>query len=163
MLSRTARKQKKAAVAPKSIQNRRARYDYAIEDTLEAGIALVGTEVKSLYHGKGNLTDAYCRVVNGEMWLLNFDIEPYEKTAHFGHERRRDRKLLMHRKQIDTWQRKSLEKGFTLIPLAVFFNDKGRVKVQIALARGKAQYDKRESIAKDDARREVDRARTGRD
>lgn len=155
-------KSKKESQAPKSIQNRKARFDYAIEDTYEAGIELVGSEVKSLFLGKGNLTDAYCRVHRNELWLYSFDIEPYDKASHFGHERRRDRKLLMHRREINVLDRKQMEKGFALIPLAVYFNDKGRVKVQIGLGRGKAQHDKRHSIAKDETRREADRIRKGK-
>src|SRR5437016_2414250 len=95
--------------APASIQNRRARYDYHFLETFEAGIALAGSEVKSLYLGRAHLTDAYCKVVDGELFLANLDIEPYEKAAHFQPERRRDRKLLMHRKEIDTIERKSQE------------------------------------------------------
>jgi SsrA-binding protein len=152
---------KKESVAPKSIQNRRARYDYAIEDNLEAGIALAGSEVKSLYHGRANLTDAYCRIVNGELWLINMDIEPYDKASVFGHERRRDRKLLAHRKEINVLDRKVMEKGMALIPLAVYFKN-GRVKVDVGLGRGKAQYDKRKSIEEKDTRREMDRLRSAR-
>lgn len=149
---------KKSSEAPKSIQNRKARFDYSIEDSIEAGMVLLGTEVKSLYLGKGNLTDAFCRVINGEMWLINFDVEPYDKATHFQHERRRDRKLLMHKKQIELYARKAQEKGFTLVPLSVYFKD-GRIKVEVALGRGKANYDKRTAIAKDDTRREIERAR----
>ncbi len=155
-------KDKNKAEAPKSIQNRKARFDYAISDEVEAGVALQGSEVKSLYLGKGHLNDAYCRVVNGEMFLLNMDVEPYEQASVFAHERRRDRKLLLHRREIDQLERKVMEKGFTLIPLSVYFNDKGRVKVRIGLGRGKANYDKRESLAKDDTRREADRIRSGK-
>jgi len=148
---------KKEAKEPRSIQNRKARYDFAIQEEVEAGIALVGSEVKSLYLGRGHLTDAFCRVINGEMFLLNMDIEPYDKATVFQHDRRRDRKLLLHRKQIETLDRKSMEKGYTLVPLAVYFNQKGRVKVRLALGKGKAEYDKRDQIARDDARREVAR------
>jgi SsrA-binding protein len=145
---------------PRSIQNRRARYDYAIQETFEAGIALVGSEVKSLYLGRGHLSDAYCRVVNHELWLFSVDVEPYEKASVFAHDRRRDRKLLMHRKEIDTLERKSMEKGLAIIPLALYFKH-GRVKVEIGLGRGKSAYDKRDKIAKDDVRREVSRIRQG--
>ncbi len=155
-------KDKKKAEAPRSIQNRKARYDYAISDEVEAGIALQGSEVKSLYLGKAHLNDAYCRVVNGEMFLLNMDVEPYAQASVFAHERRRDRKLLLHRREIDQLERKVMEKGFTLIPLSVYFNDQGRVKVKVGLGRGKANYDKRDSIAKEDARRETDRVRAGK-
>ena len=146
---------------PGSIQNRRARFDYHIEDTYEAGIELVGSEVKSLFLGRANLTDGYCRVINGQLFLINMDIDPYDKAvAAFMVDRRRDRRLLMHRREIDLLERKSQEKGFTLLPLSVYFNKRGRVKVQIGLGRGKAHYDKREKIAKDDERREVERARS---
>jgi SsrA-binding protein len=149
---------KKAAAkenrAPASMSNRRARYDYHFIETHEAGISLAGSEVKSLYLGRGHLTDAYCKIVSGEMMIINLDIEPYEKAAHFQPDRRRDRKLLLHRREIDTLERKSLEKGLTIIPSRIYFKN-GRVKVEIALARGRAQYDKREKIEKDEARREA--------
>ena len=151
--------EKKASGAPRSIQNRRARYDYAILESTEAGIVLVGSEVKSLFNGLGHLTDAYCRILNGEMFLLNADIEPYDKASVFQHERRRDRKLLMHRKEINVFERKSLEKGLALIPLAIYFKN-GKVKVEVGLGRGKAEYDKRGKIAQQDERREVERARS---
>lgn len=156
-----AKKNKKDSKAPASVQNRKARYDYAILEDVEAGLVLQGSEVKSLYLGKANLTDSYCRVVRGEMFLFQMDIEPYEKSAVFGHERRRDRKLLLNRKEIDTLERKSLEKGLTIIPLGVYFNERGRAKVRIGLGRGKAHHDKRDQIAKDETRREMDRIRKG--
>jgi SsrA-binding protein len=162
---KTAVSKKNAPSGPanRTIQNRRARFDYEIIDTLEVGVALVGSEVKSLLAGRAHLTDAYVLVRNGELWLHEFDIEPYEKSSSFGHERRRSRKLLAHRRQIETWDRRSSEKGLAMIPLRVYFGERGKVKVEIALGRGKAQYDKRKQIAKDDARREVERARTSRD
>lgn len=147
--------------APATIQNRRARFDYQFIESHEAGIALAGSEVKSIYLGRAHLTDAYCRITGGELFLMNFDIEPYEKATHFQPDRRRDRKLLMHRKEIDLLERKSQEKGLALIPGRVYFKN-GRVKVEVALARGKAQYDKRDKIAKDEERKEVQRARTDR-
>lgn len=153
---------KEKAKAPGSIQNRKARFDYAISDEVEAGIALQGSEVKSLYLGKGHLNDAYCRVIDGEMWLLNLDVEPYEQASVFAHDRRRDRKLLLHRAQIDSLHRKVMEKGFTLVPLGVYFSEKGRVKVRIGLGRGKANYDKRQTLAEKDSRRETDRIRAGK-
>jgi SsrA-binding protein len=153
-------KESKDSVSPGSIDNRRARYDYSILEDFEAGIALVGSEVKSLFLGRAHLTDAFCRVLNNELWLMNMDIEPYEKAGVFGHDRRRDRKLLLHRKQIDTLQRRSQEKGLTIVPLRVYFNQRGKVKVKIGLARGKAEYDKRQKIAQDETRREVERARS---
>lgn len=152
----------KGGEAPRSIQNRRARYDYSIQETVEAGVVLQGSEVKSIFLGQAHLTDAYCRVSNGEMWLMNMDVEPYDKASVFAHERRRDRKLLLHRKEIETLDRKLREKGLTLVPLAAYFKN-GKVKVELGLGRGKAAYDKRDKISKDDARREVERARSGRD
>jgi SsrA-binding protein len=159
-----ARKQadKKGGSAPATIQNRRARYDFQVLEAHEAGVALVGSEVKSVYLGKAHLTDAHCQVINDELWLINMDIEPYEKASVFSHERRRNRKLLMHRREINVLERKTMEKGLTLVPLSVYFKN-GRVKVEIGLARGKAHYDKRDKIAKDDARREVQRAMSARE
>ncbi|MBS1722085.1 MAG: SsrA-binding protein SmpB [Armatimonadetes bacterium] len=140
---------------PATIQNKKASYDFEFVDTYEAGIALVGTEVKSLYLGRANLTDAYCQIKDNELWLANMDVEPYDKSSHFAHQRRRERKLLMHRREIDVIKRRSQEKGLTIIPYRVYFNEKGRVKVAIALARGKREYDKRESIKKKETRREM--------
>jgi SsrA-binding protein len=157
-----AKSNKKDSVAPRSIQNRRARFDYAILETVEAGIVLVGSEVKSLYLGRGHLNDAFCRIHNGEMFLINMDIEPYEQATVDAHDRRRDRKLLLHRREINVLERKTMEKGLTMVPLSVFFNEKGRVKVSVGLAKGKAAYDKRDKIAKDDTRREAERLRAGK-
>lgn len=152
-------KTKQEAVGPKTIQNRKARFEYLILDEFEAGMVLVGSEVKSLHNGRGNLTDAYCRVVDEEIWIYQLDIEPYTHSSKFQHERRRDRKLLMHKKEIQVIERKSLEKGFSIIPLEVYFNH-GKAKVKIALARGKALYDKRETLMKKDTQREMDRLRS---
>lgn len=146
---------------PATIQNRRARYDYEIMDTWEAGVALVGSEVKSVYLGRVNLTDAFCRILNSEAWLISADIEPYDKAAHFAPDRRRDRKLLLHRREIDVLERKSQEKGFAILPLKVYFKN-GKVKVEIGLGRGKRQYDKREQLAEKESRREQERARSMR-
>ncbi|MCW5937391.1 MAG: SsrA-binding protein SmpB [Fimbriimonadaceae bacterium] len=142
---------------PATIEHRKARYDYEFVETHEAGVALVGTEVKSVYLGRANLTDAYCAVEDGELWLHNLDVEPYDKSSHFGHDRRRKRKLLMHRREIDSLKRKSQEKGLTIVPYKVYFNEKGRVKVAIALARGKREYDKREALRAKETRRELQR------
>lgn len=137
---------------PATIQNRKARYDYEIADSSEAGIVLVGSEVKSLFAGRANLTDAYAEVVSGELWLKQMDIEPYSHAAAFPHERRRDRKLLMHRREINLLERRAQEKGFTLIPLRVYFKN-GKAKVEVAMARGRRAYDKRDSIGEKDERR----------
>ncbi len=149
----------KASEAPRQIQNRRARFDYELVETHEAGIVLVGSEVKSVYLGRANLSDSFCRITSGELWIQNLDIEPYDHATSFQPERRRDRKLLMHAKEIHVLSRKSLEKGYTIIPTKLYFNH-GRVKVEVALARGKSSYDKREKIAKDDARREIERLKS---
>jgi len=155
MGSKGAKKDEKRG--PATIQNRKASHDYEFVDTYEAGIALVGTEVKSIYLGRANLVDAYCEVRDNELWLKRLDVEPYDKASHFSHERRRDRKLLMHRKQIDLIKRKSQEKGLTIVPYKVYFNEKGRVKVAVALARGKREYDKRDALKKKETRRELQR------
>ncbi|MBX3097862.1 MAG: SsrA-binding protein SmpB [Fimbriimonadaceae bacterium] len=137
---------------PATIQNRRATFDYEITDTLECGIALAGSEVKSLYHGRANLTDGYVRIENGELWIHGLDIEPWSHSSAFTPDRRRVRKLLAHRREIDTLERKAQEKGLALIPLRVYFHNR-RAKVLIGIARGKRQYDKRESIKEKDSRR----------
>ncbi|HRJ26193.1 MAG TPA: SsrA-binding protein SmpB [Fimbriimonadaceae bacterium] len=144
---------------PATVLNRRARFDYEILETLEVGLVLVGSEVKSIYQGRANLTDAYCVVRQDELWLINADVEPYEKASHYLQERRRDRKLLAHRKEITLLTRKSQEKGLAILPLKLYFS-RGKVKVEIGLGRGKKQYDKRESIAKKETQRELDRARS---
>ena len=158
MPKKVAKGAAESQVGPKVLVNRKARFDYELSDFEEAGIALAGSEVKSIFNGRANLTDAYIQIKGSEMWLLNLDIEPYENSAHFQPERRRDRKLLMHRKQIATFERRSMEKGLTIVPTKIYFNH-GKVKVEIALARGKRSYDKREQLAKDDTRREVERMR----
>jgi SsrA-binding protein len=146
---------------PATISNRRARFDYEILDTYEAGISLVGSEVKSVFLGRVNLTDGYCRVINGEVFLLEADIEPYDQSSHFLPERRRDRKLLLHKKEIDLIHRRSQEKGLAVIPLKMYFKI-GKVKVEIGLGRGKRQYDKRQQIAEKETRREQERMRSER-
>lgn len=153
-------KNKTSASGPRVLENRKARFDYEFLETLEVGIALVGSEVKSVWNGRVNMTDAYCRIKEGELWLCQLDIEPYDHASHFQPERRRERKLLAHRKEIDTLERKTKEKGLTLLPYKIYFNDKGKVKVVIALGRGKKDYDKRESIAKKEQVREQQRLRS---
>lgn len=152
----------KAAHEPKQIVNRKARFDYELLQTWEAGVALVGSEVKSVWLGRVNMVDAYCLIRGGEAWLMNLDIEPYVHASVDRPERRRDRKLLLHRREIALIDRRSMEKGLAIVPTRIYFSH-GRVKVEIALARGKKQYDKRHQVAKDDARREMERARSSRD
>jgi SsrA-binding protein len=138
--------------------NRRARHDYFIEETFEAGIVLTGTEVKSLRLGKGNLQDSYALIKNNEIFLLNCHISPYDFGNRFNHEPLRTRKLLMHRDEIRKLFAKTREKGLTLVPLQMYFDEKNRVKLELALAKGKKLYDKRDDIAERDAAREMDRA-----
>lgn len=137
--------------------NRRARHDYHIEETLEAGIALVGSEVKSLREGKANLKDSYGRVERGEVWLLNAHISPYDPASQFGHDPLRARKLLLHRREINRLGTKVKERGYTLVPLRIYFRN-GRAKVEMALAHGKRRHDKRAAIREREVRREMDRA-----
>ena len=137
--------------------NRKARHDFEIGERFEAGLVLVGSEVKSLRDGKANLKDSFARMQSGEVWLHNLHISPYDAASQFGHEPLRSRKLLLNRREIDKLDGKVKERGLTLIPLRLYFK-KGRAKVEIALARGKKRHDKRESIREREATREVDRA-----
>lgn len=138
-------------------RNRRARHDYAISDTYEAGIVLTGTEVKSLRAGRASLTDGYASVRDGEVWLHNVHIPEYESGTWTNHPPRRPRKLLLHRKEIRELAKADQEKGLTLIPLSLYFRD-GYAKVEIGVGRGKKLYDKRRTLAERDARRETERA-----
>lgn len=139
------------------VSNRKARHDYAIIDTYEAGMVLMGTEVKSLRLGRASLTDAFATVDDGEIFLRNMYIPEYTMGSWTNHEPRRTRKLLLHRAEIERLIGKTREGGLTLVPLQVYFSA-GKVKVEIALARGKKSYDKRQDLAKRDAQREVARA-----
>ncbi|NYG58388.1 SsrA-binding protein [Nocardioides daedukensis] len=134
-------------------QNKKARHDYHIETTYEAGMVLVGTEVKSLRAGRASLVDGFAEVDNGEVWLLNVHIPEYTQGTWTNHMSRRKRKLLLNRVEIDKIERKVSEKGLTLVPLSLYFKD-GRAKVEIALAKGKKSWDKRHTIAERTANRE---------
>jgi SsrA-binding protein len=138
-------------------QNRKARHLYSIEDTLEAGIELTGTEIKSVRESNLNLKDAYARIERGEAWLVGVHIAPWAGGNRNNHEPLRTRKLLLHRRQIDELLGRTKAKGLTLIPLSVYFNDRGRAKVELGLARGKKSYDHRRDIADRDAKRDMDR------
>jgi len=140
-----------------AIDNRKARHDYQILDTYEAGIVLEGTEVKSIRAGKANLKDSYARVEKGELFLYNMHISPYEQGNRFNHEPKRTRKLLMHKHEINRLLGKTKEKGLSLVPLKLYFKS-NKVKVQIGLARGKKLHDKRHALAERDAKREMERA-----
>lgn len=139
------------------VSNRKARHDYAVLDTFEAGIALVGTEVKSLREGRASLVDAFATVDNGEVWLRNLHIPEYVLGTWTNHTPRRTRKLLLHKGEILRLIGKTRESGLSLVPLSMYFKD-GKVKVELALARGKKSYDKRQTLAKRDAEREITRA-----
>lgn len=138
-------------------QNRKARHDYYIEECYEAGISLLGTEVKSIKQGKINLKDSYARVENGELFLYNVHVSPYEKGNISNHEPLRTRKLLMHKGEIRRLLGKIKEKGYALIPLK-FYLKRGLVKVELGLAKGKKQYDKRKALQEKDAKREMERS-----
>jgi SsrA-binding protein len=138
-------------------RNRRARHDYHIEDVVEGGLVLTGTEVKSLRAGRASLTDGFAQITDGEMWLHGVHIPEYSQGTWTNHEPRRPRKVLLHRKEIDRWARQTAERGLTIVPLSLYFKD-GKVKVELALARGKRTYDKRHDLAQRDAAREVERA-----
>ena len=138
-------------------QNRKARHDYFVEDTYEAGIELFGTEVKSIRQGTLNLKDSYCVVKNGELLVLSMHISPYEKGNIFNRDPDRPKRLLMHKREIRKLQALQKQDGYSLIPLSLYFKD-SRVKVELGLCKGKKTYDKRESIAQRDAKREMDRA-----
>jgi SsrA-binding protein len=142
-------------------QNRKARYNYTIEDSIEAGIVLTGSEVKSLREGRANIAEAYATEKDGEIYLINGYIPEYKQAGQFNHEPRRPRKLLFHRRQIDRLKAAVQREGMTLVPLKLYFNDRGMAKLEIGLAKGKRQYEKRETEKKRDWER--DRARIMRD
>jgi SsrA-binding protein len=138
-------------------ENRKARHDYHILETYEAGMELKGTEVKSLRSGKANLKDSYAQVENGELYIFNMHISPYEQGNRFNVDPVRPRKLLMHKKEIMRLLGKTKEKGLTLVPLKVYFT-RGRAKIELALAQGKKLYDKREAAAERSAKRDIEKA-----
>ncbi len=140
------------------VSNRRARHEYEIFETFEAGIVLLGTEIKSLRNHGGALQDSYIDVRGAEMWMINSSIAPYSFGNIHNHEEKRPRKLLMHKREIERIRRTIQEKGLTVIPLGIFFNKKGIAKVRIAIAKGKRDYDKRESLKAKEAKRSVERA-----
>jgi len=144
-----------AAKQPK-IRNKKARFNYAIHETIEAGLALEGSEVKALREGKCNLDDAFARIRTGEVWLYNMHIGPYEQAHQFGHDTRRPRKLLLRKREILRFLGRAVEKGFTLVALNVYFK-RGWAKVELGLARGKREFDKREDLKRRDHDRDIAR------
>lgn len=139
------------------IRNKRATYDYELTEKLEAGISLVGTEVKSLREGKISFNDSFCEVHKGECFVRNLHISEYEKGNIFNHNPTRKRKLLLKSREIERLDKKTKEKGLTIIPTRIYFNDRGWAKMEIALAKGKKKFDKRESLKKKDAKKEIKR------
>src|SRR3954447_6870664 len=142
-------------------RNRKARHDYSIDETVEAGVVLAGSEVKSIRDGKVTLIDAFADISNGEAWLHQMDVGVYAFAHARNHEPRRRRKLLLHRREIDRLVGKIREKGFTLVPLSLY-EKQGRVKVELALVHGKQQHDRREDVRKREAQREIDRGMASR-
>lgn len=138
-------------------QNKKARHDYFIEDTFEAGIVLTGTEVKSIRQGKVNLKDSFCRIKDGEALLINMHISPYEQGNRFNQDPVRTRKLLLHKREINRLIGQTKEQGYALVPLSLYFKN-GFAKIELALAKGKKLYDKRESLKEKEAKRDVERA-----
>lgn len=139
-------------------ENRKAFHDYAIEEVVEAGMVLTGTEVKSIRLGRVNLRDSYVRVEAGQAYLFNCHIAPYDKGNRWNHEPYRNRKLLLHKQQIRELLAKTRETGYTLIPIRMYFDVRGRAKLQVAVARGKKAFDKRQAMHERDAKRQIDRA-----
>jgi SsrA-binding protein len=144
--------------SPVQIRNKKASFEYNFIDTYTAGIVLTGTEIKSIRLGKASLVDAFCYINNGEIWVKGMSISPYFYGAHANHEIKRDRKLLLSKKEIRNLTEDTKAPGFTIIPTLIFIDNNGRAKVDIVLARGKKEYDKRQTIKEKEARREMDRA-----
>ncbi len=139
-----------------TIKNRKARHDFNIEETFEAGLVLKGTEVKSLRQGKASFTDSFAYLQNGEVWLRELYIKPYEHGSYYNHDPRRPRKLLLNKREIRELDKVTQQQGYTIVPLKLYFK-KGNAKVLIGLAKGKKQYDKRESIKEKDMKRQIQR------
>lgn len=144
--------------SPVQIKNKKAAFDYFFIDTYTAGIVLTGTEIKSIRMGKASLDDAFCYIHNGEIWVKGMNVSPYFYGSYNNHEAKRDRKLLLNKKEIKHLQEDTKAVGFTIIPTLVFIDDKGRAKVDIALCRGKKEYDKRDTLKAKQDKREMDRA-----
>ncbi len=139
-----------------TIQNRKARHDFNVEETYEAGLVLKGTEVKSLRQGKASFTDAFAYLQNGEVWLRELYIKPYEHGSYYNHDPRRPRKLLLNKREIRELDKAVQQKGYTIVPLKLYFK-RGNAKVLIGVAKGKKQYDKRDSIKEKDVKRQIER------
>lgn len=144
--------------SPVSIRNKKASFEYFFVDTFTAGIVLTGTEIKSIRLGKASLVDSFCYINNGEIWVKGMNISPYFFGSYNNHEAKRDRKLLLNKREIRNLQEATKQPGFTIVPTLVFIDSRGRAKVDIALAKGKKEFDKRQTLKEKEDRREMDRA-----
>lgn len=142
-----------------NIQNKRAKFEFELLEQLEAGIVLTGTEIKSLRSSKASITDSFCEFLDGELYIINMSIDEYKLGTFYNHKTKRERKLLLHRRELDKLQRKLKDQGMTIVPLKLYINDKGYAKVLISLARGKKLFDKREAIKDRENKRNLDRIR----
>lgn len=140
-----------------NIKNKKATFEYHLLDKYVAGLSLQGTEIKSIREGKANLQESYCTFLNNELFVKNMHISPYSQGTHYNHEPKRDRKLLLNKRELDKIDVKNKEKGLTIVPVRLFINDKGLAKLEIALAKGKKLFDKREDIKQKDLKREMER------
>lgn len=141
----------------KEIKNKRASFDYFLSDRIEAGIVLYGTEIKSIRDGKASLVDTYCTFDNGELWVKNMQISAYRLGYYYNHDVKRDRKLLLSKRQLKKYERETKETGYTIIPIRLYINEKGLAKLEIAIAKGKKVYDKRETLKAKVAKSDMDR------
>ena len=144
--------------SPVQIKNKKAQFEYFFIDIYTAGIVLTGTEIKSIRAGKASLADAYCVIINGEMWVRGMSVSPYFYGSYNNHEMKRDRKLLLTRREINKWQSATKQTGYTIVPLLLFIDDHGRAKVDVALCKGKKAFDKRQTLKEKEDRREMERA-----
>ena len=147
--------------SPIQIKNRKASFEYFFIEEFTAGIVLTGTEIKSIRLGKASLVDTYCTIINGELWVKGVSVSPYFYGSYNNHEMKRDRKLLLTRREINRLASATKQTGYTIVPLLVFIDDKGRAKMDIALCKGKKEFDKRQTLKEKEDRREMDRAMKG--
>lgn len=140
-----------------AIYNKRARFEYELSEEIEAGMVLTGTEIKSLRSSKANITDAFCQFIEGELYIINMMIDEYKLGTFYNHKSKRERKLLLHKRELQKFEKKLKDAGNTIVPLKLYINDKGKAKVLIALGRGKKLFDKRESIKERENKRNLDR------
>jgi SsrA-binding protein len=145
--------------SPVNIRNKKASFEYFFVDTFTAGIVLTGTEIKSIRMGKASLVDTFCYINNGEIWVKGMNVSPYFYGSYNNHESKRDRKLLLNKREIKNLQDATKQVGFTIVPTLLFIDDHGRAKLDIALAKGKKEFDKRQTLKEKEDRREMDRAR----